>query len=665
MHDRFDPASLREPGPPAARLLTTIRKAHERSEMFGLSASVRPDYDILTDAALALKREQNRILCAHAMPVMETLHDQIANTHSMIVLTNAEGLILHSIGDDDFLQRAKRVALMPGANWAENRQGTNGIGTALAERSALVVHGEQHYLSANHFLTCSSVPILDPYGQVAGVLDVTGDHRSYHQHTMALAKMSVQMIENYLFASTFQEMLQVSFHGRAEFLGTLMEGIVAFSEDGHVASANRSAQFQLGMSLPALRAQTLASLFQTTWTQLLDWRRANREVPLMLNLSNGAVVCARVQSRPAARADALHRGHARALAEAADAAGPGRPAAARRASRLAELDTGDPRMAGVIAKLRKVIGKDIPVLVTGPTGSGKELLAQAIHADSPRGDGPFVAVNCASIPETLIESELFGYEAGAFTGARRGGAVGKLMQADGGTLFLDEIGDMPYPLQARLLRVLQERQVNPLGSARSIPIDVAIVCATHRDLREMLARHQFREDLYYRLNGLTVRLPALRERKDLRVVVARMLEQEARASGRARALRVAPEVMVLFERCAWPGNFRQLGNLLRTAAAMADDDEPIRAEHLPDDFLEELRRDDRPEPAGREGGPARAGEAGAVRLQDVAASVVVATLARHGGNVSAAARELGVSRNTIYRKIQPEDSLPGTVDGGP
>ncbi|GAB7537592.1 sigma-54-dependent Fis family transcriptional regulator [Burkholderia sp. 3C] len=649
MHDRFDHAALREAGQSGNWPVTAIRKAHERSEMFGLHASVQPDYEILSDSALALKREQNRILCAHAMPVMETLHDQIANTHSMIVLTNADGLILHSVGDDDFLQRAERVALMPGANWAENRQGTNGIGTALAERCAVVVHGEQHYLSVNRFLTCSSVPILDPYGEMAGVLDVTGDHRSYHQHTMALAKMSVQMIENYLFATTFQDMLQVSFHGRPEFLGTLMEGIVAFTEDGRIVSANRSAQFQLGLQLPALRAQTVSSLFQTTWAQLVDWQRTSHDAHLMLNLSNGTVACARVQTRLGPRADATRP--VRTMTPA-----PAVPAASR-GSLLAALDTGDAQVASVIAKVRKVIGKDIPVLITGPTGAGKDLLAQAIHGDSPRGHAPFVAVNCASIPETLIESELFGYEEGAFTGARRRGAAGKLLQANGGTLFLDEIGDMPYPLQARLLRVLQERHVNPLGSSKSIPIDVTIICATHRDLREMLTQQRFREDLYYRLNGLTVRLPALRERSDLRVVVARMLEQEAQASGRARALRVAPDVMTLFERCDWPGNFRQLGNLLRTAAAMVDDDGEIRHAHLPDDFFDELRRASLP----GKGSPLDAGLAarrgdgfGAEggRLQDVAASVVVATLARHGGNVSAAARELGVSRNTVYRKIQ-------------
>ncbi|AOI74090.1 sigma-54-dependent Fis family transcriptional regulator [Burkholderia ubonensis] len=654
-------------GSPAARPAgwpaPSIQKAHERSETFGLQVSARPDYDVLSNAALVLKREQNRVLCVHAMPVMETLHEQIVNTQSMIVLTDAEGLILHSIGDDDFLRRAEKVALRPGANWAENRQGTNAIGTALAELCPMVVHGDQHFLAANRFLTCSSVPILDPYGDAIGVLDVTGDHRSYHQHTMALAKMSVQMIENHLFTTTFQETLQVSFHGRPEFLGTLMEGIVAFTADGRFLSANRSAQFQLGMPLAALRAHTLSSLFDVTPAQLIDRMRASPDQRLMLNLGNGAVVCARVHFRRATLAEGsrptdVHDAGAPA-ARACTAPAAGNPAGL---SRLGYLDTGDPQVASVIAKVRKVIGKDIPILVTGETGTGKELLAQAIHNDSPRRDGPFVAVNCASIPETLIESELFGYEEGAFTGARRKGAVGKLLQANGGTLFLDEIGDMPYPLQVRLLRVLQERLVNPLGSTKTIAVDISIICATHRDLRDMIAQNRFREDLYYRLNGLVVRLPPLRDRTDLAVVVQKMLQREAIAGAGQVPLTVAPDVMALFVRCTWPGNFRQLGNLLRTAAAMVDDDGEIRREHLPDDFFDDLRGGDvRAAPdalAAPCAAPCAADTlpAADARLQDVAASAIAAALARHGGNVSAAARALGVSRNTIYRKMPAADA---------
>ncbi|WMY11119.1 sigma-54-dependent Fis family transcriptional regulator [Paraburkholderia phenoliruptrix] len=641
MHHAVTPLAPRD----ACWLTPSIQKSHERSEIFGLSESMRPDYDVLPAGELALKLEQNRILCAHATPVMETLHDQIVNTQSMIVLTDAEGLILHSIGDDDFLRRAEKVALRPGANWAENRQGTNAIGTALAERSATVVHGEQHYLAANRFLTCSSVPILDPYGDLIGVLDVTGDHRSYHQHTMALAKMSVQMIENHLFANTFRETLQIAFHGRAEFLGTLMEGIAAFTCDGRFLSANRSAQFQLGLPLAGLRAHTLSSLFGLTSAQLIDRLRTHRDRHLSLNLSNGAVVCANVQFRRSTLADEPARFHAPGQAAPAQRSEPSTPPA-NPLSRLSYLDTGDPQIASVIAKVRKVIGKNIPILITGETGTGKELLAQAIHNDSPRRAGPFVAVNCASIPETLIESELFGYEEGAFTGARRKGAVGKLLQANGGTLFLDEIGDMPYPLQVRLLRVLQERLVNPLGSAKSIPVDVAIICATHRDLREMIAQGRFREDLYYRLNGLVVKLPPLRERTDLSAVIKKMLDCASAENAGGQPLSIADDVMALFEQCAWPGNFRQLGNLLRTASVMVDPDGEIRREHLPDDFFDDLRAVGPSSAQGMDVLPLPTG-----RLHDVAASVIANAVAQHGGNVSAAARTLGISRNTIYRKL--------------
>ena len=646
VRDDADPTATPLVQHEAGWLTPAIQKSHQRSETFGLSTSMRPDYDVLPAADLVLKLEQSRILCAHATPVMESLHEQIVNTQNVIVLTDAEGLILHSIGDDDFLRRAEKVALRPGANWAEQRQGTNAIGTAIADRCPTVVHGAQHYLAANRFLTCSSVPILGPYGELIGVLDVSGDHRSYHQHTMALAKMSAQMIENHLFTNTFREKLQIAFHGRAEFLGTLMEGIAAFTCDGRFLSANRSAQFQLGLPLTALRAHTLSSLFGVSSAQMIDRLGANRDRHLSLNLNTGAVVCANVAFRRATLADGGWQPIAESEATPAAASALKPSSAGGPLSRLSYLDTGDPQVANVIAKVRKVIGKDIPILITGETGTGKELLAQAIHNDSPRRTGSFVAVNCASIPETLIESELFGYEEGAFTGGRRKGAVGKLLQADGGTLFLDEIGDMPYPLQMRLLRVLQERLVNPLGSTKSIPVDIAVVCATHRDLRGMIAQNRFREDLYYRLNGLVVKLPPLRERTDFASVIQKMLQCESLGHVNGERLSVASDVMMLFKRCAWPGNFRQLGNLLRTAAAMVDADGQIRREHLPDDFFDNL---------GNAGSASSrtieaVGSHGA-RLEDVTVLAITSAVAEHGGNVSAAARALGISRNTIYRKM--------------
>jgi transcriptional regulator with PAS, ATPase and Fis domain len=261
-----------------------------------------------------------------------------------------------------------------------------------------------------------------------------------------------------------------------------------------------------------------------------------------------------------------------------------------------------------------------------------------------------VAVNCASIPETLIESELFGYEDGAFTGARKKGAVGKILQANGGTLFLDEIGDMPYSLQARLLRVLQERMVTPLGSGKSIPVNVEVICATNHNLRRRIAEGLFREDLYYRLNGLVVKLPPLRERTDLETVVRKILGAEGESGSERHT--ISDEVLALFRRHKWPGNFRQLTNLLRTAAIMAGDEEEIGLRHMPDDFLDDIAETPAPAASPAMSAPATPHViATGTNLEEMELAAILKSLEANGGNVSATARALGVSRNTIYRKL--------------
>ncbi len=675
-----------------------IGESHERSRNFGLEKRDQPDFSMAPKRSFHEALEQNRFLYQHAAPVMETLYEQIANTHSMVLLTARNGLILHSLGDNDFLEKATQVALMPGVEWSERSKGTNAIGTALVEEQPVVVHGSDHYLHANQFLTCSCAPILDPYGQVVGALDVTGDERSYHQHTMALVRMSAQMIENHMFANVFPDAVRIHFHSRAEFLGTLVEGIVVFSQDGRFLSANRSAQFQLGHSINSLRAHTFSSLFGQAISQFFDRLRGSAGKPVMLCLHNGVSVWCHARLRQlnqwlapgwdaagsAAAAPAeeervpQRRWEKPAVAPLTPVAAVtpvGKLAARAGLSGLHYLDTGDEQVAAVLRKIERVKGRDIPIMILGETGTGKDLLAQAIHNDSDRADKPFVSVNCASIPETLIESELFGYEEGAFTGARRKGSMGKLLQANGGTLFLDEIGDMPTALQARLLRVLQERRVNPLGSSKEYEVDVTLVCATHRNLKELIARGTFREDLYYRLNGLVVRLPALRDRTDFDVVAHKIL---ASLCERSQHLDISPRVMQLFQRYPWPGNFRQLHNLLRTAVAMVGCDGVIEVEHLPDDFLDEAQSavDLRAEavlacplpqaahamPSGSE--PIRVPisptqpHADPHRLEDVTLQTMAEALRRCRGNVSAAAKLLGVSRNTIYRK---KDQLPADV----
>jgi sigma-54 dependent transcriptional regulator, acetoin dehydrogenase operon transcriptional activator AcoR len=658
----------------------TIEQAHERCKAVGLSRIERPDHSPLGRTDLTLVRERNLRLHSHAAPVMEMLHEQIVNTHSMVVLTDATGTIIHSIGDDDFLARASKVALHPGVNWSEPNKGTNAIGTALVEEVPTLVHGDEHFMHANHFLTCSASPILDPRGNILGVLDVTGDQRSYHQHTMALVKMSARMIENHWLSDDFRQIMRLHLHHRAEFIGTLMEGILAVSPEGRIVGANRGALEQLGLSGAALRMHTLTTLFGTTVGALVDAFRSPVATPMAVRLHNGVQLhvqarfnwpvwssfdtAARESAEPAPAA--AYAARAGSSASSVGSVGsPGAGSGTESRAGLAQLLTGDKQIATLVDKLRLVLNRDIPILILGETGTGKELLARALHCDSARARQPFVAVNCASIPESLIEAELFGYEEGAFTGARRKGAVGKIVQANGGTLFLDEIGDMPVALQAHLLRVLQERQVVPLGSNKSVAVDVTIVCATHRNLREMIEHKEFREDLFYRLNGLAVRLPPLRERGDLAVLSRRILEQQCPG----RHMQIAAAVTERFQRYAWPGNIRQLFNVLRTAVVMAGSQPLIQLEHLSDDFIAESAG-----PADGAAAPVDAArpvlpvatplyaatpaiatppaEEATRPLEEMEIDAIRRAVDAAGGNISAASKRLGVSRNTIYRKLR-------------
>jgi transcriptional regulator with PAS, ATPase and Fis domain len=286
-----------------------------------------------------------------------------------------------------------------------------------------------------------------------------------------------------------------------------------------------------------------------------------------------------------------------------------------------------------------VVGKSIPMLLQGESGVGKEVCATAIHAAGPRRDRAFIAVDCSSLPEHLIEAELFGYTPGAFTGARREGSPGRIREANGGTLFLDEIGDMPLSLQSRLLRVLQARQVVPLGGGKPVAVDFALIAATHRPLKAEVAAGRFRADLYYRINGLTLTLPPLRARSDFAALVEAMIEDIAADA----AITLSAEIAAAFTGYAWPGNLRQLANVLRLACALLQPGERVIGwQHLPEDLLEDLKQPPLPAP--------RAHTATAT-LRSASDSLIEQTLSSSRGNFSAAARRLGISRSTLYRRL--------------
>jgi len=634
---------------PSGLVDESLSRSWERSRHAGLSpVGGLSEPPLCGEGELRQALSAEHDFLAQARPVMDFVFGQMRDSGSLVVLSDARGLLLHSLGDADFLSRAERVSLRPGALWHEVDRGTNAIGTALAERRATVIHGAEHYLERNGFLTCSAAPVFGPAGQLRGVLDISGDHRSRHPHTFALVRSAARMIEDRLFHARHTHERIVRLHTLVEGLGGVGEGLLALSEDGWVVGANTLAQQWLQLESAGIGACTLEQL---TGARLALWPPGK-----VMRLARG--------ERPSlyARLDVRHAVSARGLGlhtGSADAASaPATPSSVADApTSLAHAGTElDPRVQDALSRARRVQLQGIAVLVQGESGSGKEVLARSLHDEGPRSHRPFVAVNCAALPEGLIEAELFGYVGGAFTGARREGSPGRIRDAEGGTLFLDEIGDMPLSLQARLLRVLQDRAVVPVGGSKPVPVDFQLVSATHHHLQDAIAAGQFREDLYWRLNGLTVTLPPLRERQDFHAVVHQMLTRIAHDMGLPRPPELHPGLRQALAAHRWPGNLRQVHGVLRTACALLEADaHSLDWRHLPEDVADALREPvlsadkaldlaDAPLDAC-----ARIPEANLRRLSGQAIRQVVADT---GGNMSEAARRLGISRNTLYRRLK-------------
>ncbi|MFN7976634.1 MAG: sigma-54-dependent Fis family transcriptional regulator [Vicinamibacterales bacterium] len=609
--------------PPAHAVREPVLRSWERCARLGLDASAVPAIEPMTTRELRHLLDRHESLLRRSRPEMQVLHAEAAATNSIVILTDASGLVLESVGSAEFGDRAARVALRPGVTWAEPHTGTNAIGAALLERAPSLVHGAEHYFEPHRILTCAASPIVGPQGELLGVLDLTGHSAVPHSHALGLVALAVDQIEHRYFDRGFEAHHVVRCHTEGALLGTAREGVLVFDTQGRLAAANRYGLGLLGLDWGAVQTARYGEIFDG---DMVDARAGTR-----LRTSSGAVLHARVQAPGGVRRGATPAGHG-----------------LRDTHRVEPVFSDATRT--LIGQATRLLNAGIPVVIEGETGTGKELAARRIHADSDRRLGPFVAVNCAALPDSLIESELFGYEEGAFTGARRHGARGYLREAHGGVLLLDEIGDMPPALQARLLRVLQEREVTPLGGSRPVPVDVAVVCATHRNLPAMVEAGTFREDLYYRLAQYRITLPPLRT-----------LDLEARAEivdtlwrrADAPAPVLDDDARLALASFAWPGNFRQLTATLRAMRVLADL-RPDAADSVGLDAVPpEIRARVAPRvPATASAGAASATDAAPGDLRALADDAIRRALDACGGNVSRAARLLGVNRSTIYRHGQ-------------
>lgn len=601
---------------------------------FALDPTSSITVNVLESIAVRERRERVDLFVRSARPEMDALLEQLAGSAFTVVLTDSAGVIVqcNMKPSSETLFRSAGVCL--GGDWNERSVGTNGVGTCIEDLRPTTVFREEHFAVQNALLTCCGSPIFSPEGGLLGVLDASTVSDTIGKkavgHIQALVNMAAKSIENKIFLAQCADDIVIRFHARREYVGLLNEGLIAVGRDGEIKAVNHAALGQLDLETrDAVNGRRVHDILDVSLDQLCAHTR-QQDGPILpvRDTSQRWRFFVRVQapsSRPTGRANTVQgtRREAGTLS-------------------LEDLAGSDPVMLDNARRARKLVDSDISILLAGETGSGKEAFARAIHLASARAAQPFVAVNCAAIPENLIESELFGYQRGAFTGARSEGMKGRILSASGGTLFLDEIGDMPLLLQTRLLRVLEDNEVVPLGCDRSTQVDLRVISATHHRLDELVAAGRFREDLYFRLNGLTLTIPPLRERQDLPDVIESLLR---RAAGDCMPYALDPGAMRLLCTYPWPGNVRQLKNTLRVATAFAGG-LTVRAADLPDELRAKALQ------PSVEAVPEPAGPAGSDRpLEDAERLVLQQTLEAHGWTISAAARTLGVSRGTLYRKL--------------
>jgi transcriptional regulator of acetoin/glycerol metabolism len=581
---------------------------------------------ILPQTRLREHQDQMEAFLHIARHGLESLYTKVAGLGYVVLLTDARGVTVDFLGDLVFEPSLRKAGLYLGADWSEHHAGTCGVGTCISTGQALTVHLDDHFDATHIPLTCTSAPVYDSRGELRAVLDISQLSSSQpkdSQHlALQLVKLYAQDIENAAFLYRHQRDWVLRLSRAPQFLDVQPEYLLALDASGRVVGQNRAAQLALRRpERPGLLGDDFAGLFGVSFEQIGRF----------------------VQAQPSDQRAVMHAG-GRQLLFLSTTPPPAPPVAARgpAASRLpapmAALSAGDAQLDRQIERVARLVNSPISLLITGETGSGKEYFAKAVHASSERRQRPFVAVNCAAIPEALIESELFGYLPGSFSGASAKGKRGLVQEADGGTLFLDEIGDMPLALQARLLRVLSEREVLPVGATRAVPVNIRVIAATHAPLETLVREGRFRDDLYYRLNGAQIELPPLRARSDLAAMIGRLL------GGRT----LQPEARTRLLAHPWPGNLRELRNVLDFAMSVCAEG-PIGLDDLP-----ELRSaapvPGRPAPGAAAHGPDRTPEHADEALHRA--------LRAARWNVSEVAREMGLARMTLYRRMKRAGIVP-------
>lgn len=580
---------------------------------------------------------------------MVKLYEFVAGSGFIVFLSDERGFIINSIGDYSILDNASKVKLMIGTGWMEEEVGTNGIGTALILRRPIQISGPEHYCEKLHSWTCSASPIFNDDGEIIGALQLSGPSSAVHLHTLGMVVAAVEAIRDQIRVKRKNQELIVLNSSLQNIFQTMSDGAVIVNRQGIITQINPVAEQILGSGLKGRSIKDLLGQDQKTLNVLEKGEsytdievRADSGVSRFHCLvtakpikdDNGKVTGAVIFFNPINKIKKLIN----------------RLSGAQATFRFEDIIGNSRKLQAALQVARQASYSFSNVLIVGESGTGKELFAQAIHNHSIRQKGPFVALNCGAIPRELIASELFGYSEGAFTGARRGGRPGKFEMAAGGTLFLDEIGDMPLEQQVTLLRVLQERKITRIGDDQVIPVDVRVICATNKNLKDEVRRGNFRQDLYYRLNVILIAVPPLRERvEDISLLFSHLLNKITEKMN-THIEYVQPEVIERLQHYNWPGNVRELENVVEKMISTVDGP-ALYLEHLPSEIYRVKHELSEYSSFPLTATETDCGSRGIDALL-TEKNTIIKLLARYKGNISRVAREMGVSRTTVYRKMQ-------------
>ncbi|QKG79543.1 sigma-54-dependent Fis family transcriptional regulator [Tenuifilum thalassicum] len=621
-----------------------IAKSHYRSAKYGIEQDLLFPKKILSNNELEAILAANRQFIDVAKPIIQNLYSIVKGSGFVIILTDGEGCILDLMGDSETVKDAAALNMIVGAYMAEESVGTNAMGLAISENKPVQVTAQEHFINAYHRWTCSSAPIHDQEGKIIGVLNLTGKYNLVHPHTLGLVVAAVKSIENDLRNTILNRELQETSTKLDAIINSLSYAIITVDIDGVIERVNNTVYSIFGVEPKELIGSHISKYldkWNNTWRIISSQKQVvDEEVTISNVTSPGSFV---MNAMPIILDDFDVHGAVLTFREMKRVYKIVNKYSGMNAHYTFDDIIGTSKAIREVIDFAKIVAASpSTILITGESGTGKEVFAQAIHNESSRRDSSFVAVNCGAIPESLIESELFGFEDGAFTGAKKGGRPGKFELANGGTLFLDEIGEMPLDMQVKLLRALQEGEITRVGSTKTIPLDVRVIAATNRDLKQLINENKFRLDLYYRLNVIPLKIPPLRERReDIPLLINYFLNTKALKLNK-EVPSIDKQTYELLLQYEWPGNIRELENFIEKTVNLNGKivfDVPDENEFKAKYYQPNIQQDSNYNCVLRS-------------LAEIEKQAISDTIEQCNSNVSKAAKVLGISRNTLYLKCK-------------